>query len=409
MVNELLRRILFLPLQRSSIAMELDVLHYFVISVTMAGATAVAMFAAYFMIRYRRRDADVRAGFRGATKRPPMFFEVGMIVTLAVVFLIFWIVGLRQYVRIRVAPENATVVYVTGKQWMWKFAYPEGPSSIATLYVPARQPVKLIMTSRDVIHSFYVPAFRLKYDVLPGRYTTLWFEATEPGSYPILCAEYCGTEHSVMRGEVIALDPADFARWLANRGVGAGIAGQHYVPPSAPGEGTPREPLSLARVGENVAAEEGCLRCHTPDGTPHIGPTWAGLYMSTVPLEGGGNVVADDAYITESMMDPLAKLHLGFQPVMPSFLGRLEPAQVAAIVEYIRFLRYVAPKPGSRTPTPEGPPFSRTGPVRPAPPSGGKAEGPIGGGRRDPAMNQLEPPLRAPAGGRRERSEEGHR
>jgi cytochrome c oxidase subunit 2 len=394
MVNEFLRRILFLPLQRSTIALDLDVLHYVVIAVTMAGATAVAAFAAYFMIKYRRRSHDLAGPFPGATVRPPVSVEVGMIVLLTVLFLVFWVVGAQQYVRIRISPEKATVVYVTAKQWMWKFAYPEGPSSIARLYVPARRPVRLVMTSRDVIHSFFVPDFRVKYDVLPGRYTTLWFEATEPGTYPIFCAEYCGLNHSVMRGEVIALEPSDFARWLSDSGAGAGVAGQQYEPPAEPGEGIPREPLSLARMGENIAAEQGCLRCHTPDGTPHIGPTWAGLYMSTVPLEGGGTVVADDAYLTESMMDPLAKIHLGYQGVMPSFLGKLRPPEVAAILEYIRSLQDVGPKPGARTPGPGGPPFVRSGPTLTAPPSGGEAVGPIEGGREHPGSSTRTPPER---------------
>jgi cytochrome c oxidase subunit 2 len=396
MVNEFFRRILFLPLQRSTIAMDLDILHYVVITVTMLGATAVALFAAYFVIKYRRRTTDVRGPFPGATERPPMAVEVGMIVLLIVLFLAFWVAGAHQYARIRVSPEKSIVVYVTAKQWMWKFAYPEGPSSVTRLYVPAHRPVRLVMTSRDVIHSFYVPDFRVKYDVLPGRYTTLWFEATEPGTYPILCAEYCGTGHSMMRGEVVALDPADFARWLADNGAGAGIAGQQYEPPGEPGEGIPREVLSLARVGENIAAEQGCLRCHTPDGTPHIGPTWAGLYMSEVPLEGGTTVVADDAYLTESIMDPMAKIHRGYQAVMPSFLGKLQPPEVAAILEYIRSLQHVEPKPGARTPAADGPPFVRKGPERPAPPSGGESIGPIEGGRANPGSSNLTPPERGP-------------
>jgi cytochrome c oxidase subunit 2 len=176
----------------------------------------------------------------------------------------------------------------------------------------------------------------------------------------------------MMRGEVIALEPGDFGRWLEDHGARAGVAPESREAEGTPGEGIPQHPLSLARLGENVAAEQGCMRCHTADGTPHIGPTWAGLYMSTVPLEGGGTVVADDAYITESMMDPMAKIHLGFQRVMPSFLGRLRPAEVAAILEYIRTLRDVVPRPGARTPTGEGPPFRRSGPERVAPASGGE-------------------------------------
>ena len=202
-------------------------------------------------------------------------------------FLVFWVIGLREFVRLRVAPEGALTVYVTAKQWMWKFAYPEGARSIARLYVPVGRPVKLVMTSRDVVHSFFVPSFRVKQDVVPGRYTTLWFEVVAPGTYPVLCTQYCGTGHSMMRAEVVALRPADFERWLdgEQEPEGGRIAGPVYVEPDLGlMDVAPPEQTSLAREGVRVAANHGCLRCHTLDGTPHLGPTWAGLYGARVPL-----------------------------------------------------------------------------------------------------------------------------
>ncbi|MCC6551542.1 MAG: cytochrome c oxidase subunit II [Polyangiaceae bacterium] len=360
-MNEFLRRILFLPEQRSTIAFELDALHYAVILITMAGATLITLIGGYFLIRYRRRPLDDVRPNPGARSRPPLRLEAAALVFLGVLFLAFWYVGVRQFLRIRVAPEGALDVYVTGKQWMWKFAYPEGPSSISTLYVPAGRPVRLILTSRDVVHSFFVPDFRIKYDAVPGRITTAWFEATRPGAYEILCAEYCGLEHSMMRGEVIALPQADFERWLAGAPEGAS------PPPAA--EAVPRstdEP-SMAFRGQRAAAENGCLRCHTLDGTPHIGPTWAGLYGSRIPVAAGGDVLADEAYITASMMDPMAQIHRGFQPVMPSYLGRISPADTAAIVELIKSLRDVQPQQGAAT----GPPDFEIRPgasVAPTPP-----------------------------------------
>jgi len=267
---------------------------------------------------------------------------VGFVVFLFGLFLTFWYVGANQYINMRIAPEGAMEVYVTGKQWMWKFAYTQGQNAVSTLYVPARRPVKLIFTSRDVIHSFYVPEFRIKQDVVPSRYTTAWFEATEPGTYPILCTEYCGTDHSRMRGEVIALEPRDFERWLGGEPT--------QRPELARGEqGAPPED-TLVRRGEIAAAQSGCLRCHTTDGLPHIGPTWAGMYGSMAPLERGGEALVDEAYITESMMDPEAKIHRGFARVMPSFLGRISPAETAAIIEFIKSLRDVHPQPGARGP-----------------------------------------------------------
>jgi cytochrome c oxidase subunit 2 len=258
---------------------------------------------------------------------------------------VFWAIGVREFVRIRVAPEDTMVVYVTAKQWMWKFAYPQGARSISRLYVPANRPIKLIMTSRDVIHSFFVPSFRLKQDVVPGRYTTLWFEAVAPGTYPIFCTQYCGAGHSTMRGEVVALSPEDFERWLGGQAPeGERLAGPRYVPPQLGlNDAAPAQQLSLARQGERVAAERGCLRCHTLDGTAHLGPTWAGLFERPVQLEDGRVVVADAAYLTESMMDPSAKIVRGYSDTMPSYLGKLGAGEVAALVELIRSLRDVRP------------------------------------------------------------------
>jgi cytochrome c oxidase subunit 2 len=240
--------------------------------------------------------------------------------------------GYQDYVWSRTPPANALDVYVTGKQWMWKFAYPDGPGEVNVLHVPAGRPVRLLITSRDVIHSFFVPEFRLKMDALPGRYTETWFEAVRPGRYQVLCAEYCGLDHSHMRAEVVALAPAEFEAWRSQR-KGAEVASGADV--TAP----------LVEQGEAVATRAGCFQCHTVDGTPHIGPTWRGLYLREEPLASGGTIRADVAYLTESMMDPQAKLVAGFQPVMPSFQGRLSAAEVASLVEYIQSLRPERPVP----------------------------------------------------------------
>lgn len=348
-MNEFMRQLLFLPRQVSSIASEIDQLHYFVITVTMLGATAVTLVGGFYLIKYR-------SGARGAagdTHRThpengavephgrhvrgiPLWAELSVVFGLLGLFVLFWFIGFDQFARMRIPPEKTFNVYVTGKQWMWNFAYTNGTGSSGTMYVPAQTPVKLIITSRDVIHSFFVPEFRLKMDAVPGRFTTLWFEAEEPGTYPILCTEYCGMAHSTMRGEVVVVHPSEWSfdeaepldtRPLA-RGPEQRTGGLVQGPP-------------MIEVGERAAAEFGCLRCHTTDGTPHIGPTWAGLYGSRIPLADGEVVVADEAFLTESMMDPVAKIHRGFQPVMPSYFGSLPAAETAAIVEYIKALRDV--------------------------------------------------------------------
>jgi cytochrome c oxidase subunit 2 len=310
-MNELLRRALMLPPQASSFARDIDYLHY-----TVIGAAFVVCFLAfavigYFLFRYRERPGEPNPH-----RHVPRWFELSLAAVALTCFLVWWLFGFAQFRWLREPPAHATRIYVVAKQWMWQYVYPNGMAAEDDLRVPVGQPVELTMTSRDVIHSFYVPAFRVKQDVVPGRLTTMWFTATEPGSFDILCAEYCGAGHSRMRGRVIAMPPAEYAAWT----------GGHTT-------------NDLAKIGEQLAADNGCLRCHTVDGTPHLGPSWKGLYGSRVPLSDGTTVVADDAYLTESMMDPTAKLHVGYPPLMPSFLGRLSGPEVDAIVEYIRSLR----------------------------------------------------------------------
>jgi cytochrome c oxidase subunit II len=339
-MNELLRRILFLPPQASSLAREIDYLHYFVIGVTMAGATLVALVAGYFILRYRHRGerAPTAPTPPDAPLRPLMtfWFELAVIGFLMLLFVGWWVIGFRQFVRLEVPPPNALEVYVTGKQWMWTFAYPNGRASNAVLYVPAGRPVRLLLSSRDVIHSFFVPDFRVKKDVIPGRMTSLWFEALEPGAYPVYCTEYCGEGHSTMRAQVIALSEEDYLAELEQL-PRLDIGGPSYVEPAALSSLT-SQMLSLAEMGERVAVMKGCMRCHTADGAPHIGPTWLGVYHSTVPLVEGGSTVADEAYLTQSMMDPLAHVRAGFRPVMPSYQGLLSAGETGALVEYIRYL-----------------------------------------------------------------------
>jgi cytochrome c oxidase subunit II len=337
-MNEFLRRMLFLPRQGSSMARELDYLHYSVILITMGGAVAVALTAAYFIVRYRKGRKHEAWASAGAPEPPGLVRRIEVLLggSILLLFVVWWVIGYHQFVRLELPPPDAITIYATGKQWMWTFAYPNGRGSKGVLYVPARRPVKLVMSSRDVIHSFYVPEFRLKKDVIPGRTTTLWFEAVEPGQFAAYCAEYCGEGHSTMRASVVALSDADYAAMLEEL-PSVELDGPLYREPELAGV-APRRPLALAEVGENVAVTHGCMRCHTADGTPHIGPTWVGMYGASVNLLDGGRVTADVSYLTESMMDPLAKIHAGFEPVMPSYQGRLDAAEVGALLEYIRSL-----------------------------------------------------------------------
>ncbi len=330
-MNEFLRRMLFLPPQASSYATLVDHLHFFVILTTLVMSTAVGMTAIFFFVRYRRRHEGQRTPHVETSKVAEALF---IFVPLAF-FLLWFAIGFRDYVYLSTPPPGSMDVYVMGKQWMWKFAYPEGPSSAGVLRVPMGRPVRLLMTSRDVIHSFYVPAFRLKKDVLPGRYTEIWFEATKEGRYEVLCAEYCGAGHSVMRAEVVVMRPAEFDEWMRDQKRG--------LPVVQDGEPTrlerPQVYSNMVSQGRVLSASQGCFKCHTIDGAQHVGPTWLDLYGKRERLASGQEILADEAYLTESMMDPGAKMVAGYQNVMPSYQGRLAAPEVAAIVEYIKSLR----------------------------------------------------------------------
>jgi cytochrome c oxidase subunit II len=327
-INEYLRRILFLPEQASTFALRADRLHYLIICVTMLAAAAIFLTAFTFIIRYRRRKAgELTPRFVA----PPALEGTFVVVSLGF-FLLCFFIGFRDYIWVQTPPENAMDVYVTAKQWMWKFSYPDGPNSLDTLRVPVGQPVRLLITSRDVIHSFFVPDFRMKQDAVPGRYTQIWFQVERAGTYQVLCAEYCGLMHSNMRAEVVAMEPADFQAWRAEQR--RGMATRQDIP-----AGAEAATASLRELGQRMAAEKGCLKCHSVDGTPHIGPTWLDLYGRAEKLTTGASVVADEAYLTESMMDPAVKVVAGFNPVMPSYFGKLAPAETSALIEYIKTLR----------------------------------------------------------------------
>jgi cytochrome c oxidase subunit II len=336
-MNELLRRALNLPTQSSSIARGIDTLHYAVILATFAGVALVAAITVIFIVRYPRRDAPFTVTPR---VKAPLWLEAGVGLGLLGLFIVWWVIGFRQYREIETPPSDAMPIYVTAKQWMWKFQSPSGPATADVLVVPVGRPVKLIMTARDVIHGFYVPAFRIKQDVVPGHTVTAWFEAVEPGTYDVLCTQYCGTRHSLMRAQIVVLLAPDYARWLE------GARGPLPLP-GAKGDGQ-----GLAERGHQIAAERGCLRCHSVDGSPFIGPTWAHAFGRMRQTAAGGEVLVDEAYLTESMMDPAAVIAAGFPAVMPSYQGLLTPAETSALLEYIRFLRDVVPT--SVVPPPAG-------------------------------------------------------
>jgi cytochrome c oxidase subunit 2 len=262
--------------------------------------------------------------------------EMSVAGAMLVLFVGFWVAGYRQYLAIRVPPPGALEVYVTAKQWMWKFHYPSGQSTAGYVVVPAGRPVEMLLTSRDVIHSFYVPELRVKQDALPGRYTSMWFRADRAGTVQARCAEYCGVSHSRMWADVVVLDPGDYSRWLE------GSAPPRVAAAEANAAASGRagdEDADLAERGGRLAVRYGCTACHTIDGQPHIGPSWAGTFGSVRTFADGETTVADESYLTESMMDPEERRVAGFEAVMPTYRGLIQGPEVAALVAYIKSLR----------------------------------------------------------------------
>ncbi len=255
--------------------------------------------------------------------------EVTWIVTPFILFMGMFIWGAKLYFDIERPPDNAISMYVVAKQWMWKVQHPEGQREINELHIPVGRAVKLTLTSEDVVHSFFVPAFRTKQDVLPDRYTTTWFEATRPGKYHLFCSQYCGTKHSGMIGWIYAMSPRDYETWLT-QGAAEG---------------------SLASEGEKIFHQYGCANCH------HFGeqgrcPDLRNLYMRPVQLTNGQTIIADDSYIREKLHDPNAHTPWGFSPnVMPNFTGQLSEEQVVALISYIKAL---GPQPGTQLPSSSG-------------------------------------------------------
>jgi cytochrome c oxidase subunit 2 len=335
-MNELMRRLLFLPEQASAYARQVDQLHYFVITVTMLGSAAVGAVVVWFAIRYRRRAE----GEPTPHLSPRAIHEVLFIGGPLALFLLWFAIGYPLFVRLATPPREAMDVYVTGKKWMWKFAYPGGPNGVDVLHLPAGRPVRLLVTSRDVIHSLFLPDFRVKIDAVPGRYTQTWIQAEKPGRHDIFCAEYCGIGHSAMLGELVVLEPARFDEWLAETRRSPPVAAAQDFP-QAGGDPT----ATLVEQGRRLAGAYGCFACHTVDGTRHIGPTWLDLYLRRERLEDDTTVVADEGYLTESMMLPRARGVKGFQKVMPTFQGRIPGPEIAAIVEFIKSLRTDAVRP----------------------------------------------------------------
>ncbi len=309
------------PPEASTISTEVDSLFFFLIAVSAFFTILIFGLITLFAVKYRRRHPDqVGAGITGSLPLELAWTFIPLGITMV---MFFW--GASVYFRMYRPPRGAMEVYVTGKQWMWKIQHADGRREINELHIPVGRPVRLMLGSEDVIHDFFVPAFRTKMDVVPGKITNMWFEATKPGRYHLFCSQYCGLQHSGMIGTIIAMQPDEYQAWLSG---GAQ-------------EGSP------AQQGEKLFTDLGCITCHRQDGQG-LGPVLQGLFGKTVELEGGGTVVADENYIRESILSPQAKIVKNFKPIMPTFQGVVSEEQILQLIAYIRSLANVAP--GSAAP-----------------------------------------------------------
>ena len=320
----------FVPESASTISGDVDALYFYISGVTVFFVLLISAVLIYFVIRYRRRNPfEIPRPIEGSTKLETLWSVIPLLIAMTI---FFW--GARVYFAQYRPAKNAIDIYVVGKQWMWKFQHATGQREINELHVPVGRKIKLIMATEDVIHDVFVPAFRIKMDVVPGKYTTLWFEATQPGRYHFFCAEYCGMNHSGMGGYVVVMEPAEYEDWLS------GNAGQ----------------ASPATAGRALFESLGCASCHGANAEGGRGPALLGVFGSKVVLSNGPSVTADEGYLRESILNPQAKIVTGFGPIMPSFQGQVSEEQLLQVVAYLKSLSTAKPETPTAKPAPSAKP-----------------------------------------------------
>lgn len=292
---------------------EVDSLFYFVVWVSAIIFVAVVAAMIYFTIKYRRRDAHER--FEPLHEHK--LLETAWIVIPTILVLIVFTWGFRAYVDLTVAPPDSYEITVRGKMWIWEFEYPEGFTTVGELHVPVDRPVRLVMSSEDVLHSFFIPVFRVKHDVLPNRFTSVWFQATQEGEYPIFCTEYCGTSHSGMLARIFVKSQEDFEDYLASGGGGF-------------------DQLPLPEYGEILYSQQGCQACHSLDGSRLVGPSFQGLYNAQRQFTDGSSAVADENYLRQAILEPAAQVVEGYPNSMTPIYGGLGERELSALIEFIK-------------------------------------------------------------------------
>jgi cytochrome c oxidase subunit 2 len=304
----------WMPPQVSTVARNVDWLFQFILGISVFFFLLIVILMVVFVVRYRRREG------REAEASPShnMALELTWSAIPLVLVVVIFFFGFRGFLDMATPPANAYEILVDGQRWNWTFTYPNGYAD-ADLHVPVDRPIRLVMTSADVIHSLYVPAFRIKADLVPGRYAKAWFEATEPGEYDLFCAEYCGTSHSDMLAQVVVHPVGEFEIWLDRA--------SDFL-----------ETMSPAEAGRKLYQVRGCQQCHSVDGTGKTGPTLLGVFGHSQLLSDGSSVVADENYIRESILEPAARVVAGYEPVMPTYQGRIKDEEITAMIEYLKSL-----------------------------------------------------------------------
>ena len=298
------------PPEASKIAPQMDALYFFMVLVSMIGMTIVILLLTSFSILYSKKRHPVAVQIEGST----MLEATWTIIPLGL-FLIMFVWGSLIYFRVYTPPANAMNIYVVGKQWMWKAEHPGGQHEINALHIPTGRPIQLTLISQDVFHSFSIPAFRVKREAIPGRYTSVWFEATQVGTYHLFCTQYCGTNHSAMIGDIVVLSPDDYKKWLGQSTSG----------------------MSLSQNGERLFTSLSCGACH--NGRPDArGPSLAGVFGTKLTLTNGKSELADEAYLREAILNPSEHVTQGFSPIMPTYQGQISEDGVISLVEYIKNL-----------------------------------------------------------------------
>ncbi len=304
----------WMPSRSSSVAADVDFVFNFILWISVFFTVLIGFLMVFFIIRYRHREGDTD---RGAPSHNTALEVTWSVIPLILVILIFWF-GFEAYLDMATSPSEPYEIIVTGQKWNWLFTYPNGYVD-ANLHVPVDTDVRLVMTSEDVIHSMFIPAFRVKRDVVPGRISHLWFRALDVGEFDIYCAEYCGTSHSDMGAKVVVHPPGEIDAWLEEA--------SNFLDRMSPAEG-----------GAMLYAQRGCPQCHSVDGSINIGPSFLNLYGAERQFEDGTTLIADEEYIQESILYPQAKILNGYESVMPTYQGRLKDREIVAIIEYIKTL-----------------------------------------------------------------------